>query len=113
MNRPIRFSLILAVVLCATDAVGVSAEEQDKAQRQLFPWEREAPQRMCVGMIKDGAVVGFETIRKISRTDGERYNALTWYQGDLASGEITASEWPTFRTLRRWYWEEGRLLKVT
>jgi hypothetical protein len=86
------------------------------ANAQFGARDDETPQRMCVGLIKEGVLDGFERTRATNRLSEDEYNALSWYCGDLGSGNITKSdsqtsviEGQTSSMLRRWYWEEGRL----
>ena len=116
MNRSLPFALLLAVGSCAVDGIGKCPGKHVNAQERVPAWKHETPQRMCVGMLKEGAVVGFERTRSINPDDNAEYNALTWYRGNTRSGtilpwdgqsSINASRGST--ALRRWYWEEGRL----
>ncbi len=109
MDRPLRFALILAVGLCVVGGIGIWRDRRADAQsRGPFSPLHEPPPRMSVGMIKEAAVVGRSLGKETNPHTNEEYDVLTWYQGDLGSDGVAQSEWPTFRTLRRWYWEEGR-----
>lgn len=110
MNRPLRFALILAVGLCAIDGIGVRPDRQAGAQsRGPFSPLHEPPPRMSVGMVKDDAVVAWTLGKATNPHTNEESDILNWYQADLRSGAVSPLEWPPLGTLRRWYWEEGRL----
>lgn len=117
MNTSLRISLIFAVGICMSEGPGICPGKAALAQARgsFFP-DDETPQRMHVGMVEGGALIGFERSRKIRTYDREEYNGLTWYRGDVRSGRImlgtsqtSSIVGQTTTILRRWYWEEGRL----
>ncbi len=116
MGRPRCFAVGLAASLCAIASIGATPERHTDAQEHVPPWKHQTPQRMCVGMVKEGKVVGFERTRRTSEIDGEDYISRDWYQGSLGSGGISLWDVQTSvmagresAMLRRWYCEEGRL----
>jgi hypothetical protein len=109
--------MILALGLYVVDDIGSLPMRQ--ADAQFGAPEGETPQRMCVGMIKEKVLIGFERTKKTRKSDGKKYDTLDWYHGDLESARISPSviqtasiEGQTSTLLRRWQWEEGRLWLV-
>lgn len=104
--------MILVLGLYLVDGIGCLPTRQ--ADAQFGAPDGETPQRMCVGIIKEEILIGFERTQKTRNSDGKSYDTLNWYHGDLESARISPSviqtgaiEGETSTLLRRWQWEEG------
>ena len=104
---------ILLLSLAASTAHG-------EAQDFFGPPGDATPQRMCVGSVKDGELIGWSMSREPAPRNQQQQDAFNWYRGDLASGKIRpmqltseAQTGPhrnrTNALIRRWRFEGDQL----
>lgn len=122
MKTTSHYVLVCATTLCCLIGLGIMPGRAPCAENPTPPWEFPTPQRMRVGMIREGKVIAQELKQVTNPRTEEECPAFDWFEGDLASDSIFPlwlyADYEAGRTrairiqhglgLRRWRWAHGQ-----